>query len=394
MNQFTFRLPTQIVFGRDEHKRVGQLLKHDGARNVLVHYGGGSAKKSGLLAEIAASIHAAGLSSIEWGGVQPNPRLSLVRQGVSLCKEQQIDFILAVGGGSVIDSAKAIAAGAKIEADVLSLFTGEARSNGALPVAVVLTIAAAGSESSNVSVITNEDGWLKRSFADESLIPVFSILNPALTCTLPAYQSAAGMVDIMMHTMERYVTPTRHVDLSDRLCEGLLRSVIANAPIVMHDPQNYDARAEIMWAGTLSHNGLMDAGRKKDFSVHQLEHELSGMFDVTHGAGLAALWGSWARYVRNADPARFLQYANRVWDVEINPYDTDAVIEEGIRRTEAFFHSLGMPTCLGELGLPVLTEQQLEELTYKCTFQDTRTVGSMRPLDHADILQIYRMANH
>lgn len=394
MNRFTFRLPTQIVFGRDEHKRVGALLKQYGAHNVLVHYGGGSAQKSGLLDEIAASIRVAGLSFAELGGVQPNPRLSLVRQGVALCKKQKIDFVLAVGGGSVIDSAKAIAAGAKMEADVLGLFTGEARADGALGVATVLTIAAAGSESSNVCVITNEDGWLKRSYADDVLLPAFSILNPVLTGTLPPYQSAAGMVDIMMHTMERYVTPTRQVDLSDRLCEGLLRSVIANAPIVMREPQNYDARAEIMWAGTLSHNGLMDAGRKKDFSVHQLEHELSGMFDVTHGAGLAALWGSWARYVKDADPARFVQYANRVWDVVINPYDADATIEEGIRRTEAFFCSLGMPTSLSKLGLPILSEAQLEELTYQCTFQDTRTVGSMRPLNHADILQIYRMANH
>lgn len=392
MDKFNYHAPTKIVFGKNTEKKVGELVKNSGSKKVLVHYGGSSAKKSGLLARVFASLTEAGIAYTELGGVVPNPRLSKVYEGIKLCREENADFILAVGGGSVIDSAKAIGYGVVNEGDVWDLYTGAKMPiNGCLPIGAIVTIPAAGSEMSNVSVITNEDGWLKRSLGSEAGYCQFAIMNPELTYTLPAYQTASGATDILLHTMERYFAKCKTLEISDALGESLMRSVMYNVKVLLKEPENYEARATIMWASSLSHNGVTGDRNYGDWACHQLEHELGGIFDIAHGAGLAAVWGSWARYVYQENPARFAQFAVNVLNVPNHFDDPERTALDGIAAMEDFFRSIAMPTAIKDMGID-LTEEQIKELAYKCSFMGKRTIGAFKKLDIPDIEEIYRMA--
>lgn len=391
MENFLYYTPTKVVFGKGTEKQIGTLVKEYNCKKVLVHYGSGSVKKSGLLDRIYASLDEAGISYISLGGVVPNPRLSLVYEGIALCKREEVDFILAVGGGSVIDSAKAIGYGVTNEGDVWDFYEKKREPKHCLPVGVVLTIAAAGSEMSNSSVITNEDGWKKRGCNNDCCRAKFAVMNPELTMTLPAYQTACGCVDIMMHTMERYFNQVENMELTDGFSEHLIRTVMKNAKILKEDPENYNARAEVMWAGSLAHNGLMGCGTDGgDWASHQLEHELGGMFDVAHGAGLAAVWGSWARYVLDARPERFAQFAQNVMQVEQGE-DAAKTAQKGIEAMEDFYRSIDMPVSIQELGV-TLTVEQIKELADKCSFYEKRTIGCVKKLDREDIYKIYQAA--
>lgn len=324
MSNFSYYTPTHVYFGKDTHKQVGDLVRAQGCKKVLIHFGGQSARRSGLLDQIEASLNAANVAHVQLGGVVPNPHLSLVYQGIDLCKKEGVDFILAVGGGSVIDSAKAIGYGMCMDGDVWDLYDHKRKAEGCLPIGVVLTIAASGSEMSDSSVITKEEGGIKRGYNDDICRPKFAVMNPELTMTLPDYQTACGCTDILMHTMERYFVQGDAMEITDSIAEGLLRTVMAQALILRDDPQNYDARAEVMWAGSLSHNGLTGCGHSEsDFASHRLEHELGGMFDVAHGAGLAAVWGSWARYVYQNCMPRFVRFAHNVMGVELGLSDDE-----------------------------------------------------------------------
>ena len=393
MFNFSYYTPTQVVFGRDAETHTGALVKAQGCKKVLIHYGGGSVVRSGLLGRIKASLDKEGVTYIELGGVVPNPRLSLVYQGIELCKKEGVDFILAVGGGSVIDSSKAIAYGLAEDADVWELYDRARQAKACLPVGVVLTIAAAGSEMSNSSVITKDEGGVKRGYNNDICRPRFAIMNPELTATLPSYQTASGCADIMMHTMERYFTPNGTMDLTDSLAEGLMRTVMDNAVILRDDPANYDARAEIMWAGSLSHNGLTGCGSDGgDWATHGLEHEMGGMFDVTHGAGLAAVWGSWARYVYRDCLDRFVKFAVNVMGVE-NAGAPEDVALKGIEAMEDFYRSIQMPTCFSELGIAP-TQEQLSTMAHMFHIACGGKKGTAKVLQEADFLKIYEMANH
>ncbi|WP_404987842.1 iron-containing alcohol dehydrogenase [Clostridium culturomicium] len=392
MINFDFYNPTRVIFGKETENNVGEICKGYGYKSVLVVYGGGSAKKSGLLDRIFISLKESGVSYCEIGGVVPNPRVQLVREAVALAKENSVDFILGVGGGSVLDTAKAAAMALANDCDPWDIYSKKIAPVTALPVGAVLTIAAAGSETSNSSVITEDETGLKRGYGHDCIRPVFAIMNPELTYTLPAYQTASGVVDIMMHTMERYFTPTLDVELTDRLSEGLLVTVMENAIKLVKNPKDYSARAEIMWAGSISHNGLMGTGRVTDFASHQIEHELSGMFDVAHGAGLAAIWGSWARYVYKENVGRFAQFAVRVMGCEMDFQCPENTALRGIEKIEDFFRSINMPTSLYELGIKEISEEQIEEMAYKCTFKDTRVIGGFKTLKKEDIMAIYNMA--
>lgn len=392
MKNFEYFTPTQIYFGQDTHLQIGHLLKEKGYKKVLIHYGSGSIIRTGLLDEVKALLSEAGIAYVTLGGVVPNPRLSKVLEGIELCQKEQIDFILVIGGGSAIDSGKAIGYGAaNPDTDVWNFFLKTAVPKACLPIGVILTIAASGSEMSGSCVITNEDGWLKRGSTRSDLCrPQFAILNPCLTYTLPPYQTASGCVDILMHTMERYFVTFETMELTDQISEALMRTVISNAKILMTDPTNYKARAEVMWAGSLSHNGLTGCGTASgDWACHQLEHELGGMFDVAHGAGLSAIWGGWARYVYKDQPARFAKFATNVLGI-LPDHDPEKTALLGIEALEEFFRSLNMPVTLSELGLS-LTEEQIELLSYKCSFEDTRTIGGFRKLNRNDMKNIYTM---
>ncbi|NLH46740.1 MAG: iron-containing alcohol dehydrogenase [Acholeplasmataceae bacterium] len=392
MDAFNYHAPTKIVFGKNTENKVGQLVKKSGCKKVLIHYGGSSAKKSGLLDRVIASLTTAGIAYVELGGVVPNPRLSKVYEGIKLCQEEKVDFILAVGGGSVIDSAKGIGYGVVNEGDVWALYTGaQLPVNGCLPIGAIVTMPAAGSEMSNVSVITNEDGWLKRSLGSEAGYCQFAIMNPELTYTVPAYQTASGASDILLHTMERYFARVKTLEISDVLGESLMRSVMYNVKLLLKEPENYEARSTIMWASSLSHNGVTGDRSYGDWACHQLEHELGGMFDIAHGAGLAAVWGSWARYVYQENPARFAQFAVNVLNVPNHFDDPERTALDGIAAMEDFFRSIGMPTSLKDMDID-LTEQQIKELAYKCSFMGKRTIGAFKTLDIPDIEEIYRMA--
>lgn len=391
MQNFEYYTPTRVVFGKGAEGRTAELIRQEGCKKVLLHYGGSSAKKSGLLDRIADSLAAAGISYITLGGVVPNPRLSLVREGIALCKKEGVDFILAVGGGSVIDSAKGIGYGVANDCDVWDLFLKKETPKGCLPVGAVLTIAAAGSEMSDSCVLTNEEGWLKRGLSSNYARCKFAVMNPELTYTLPDYQTACGCVDILMHTMERYFSSSADAELTDAVAEGLMRTVIHNAKILKSEPQNYNARAEVMWAGSLAHNGLTGCGLSGDWAVHQLEHELSGIFDVAHGAGLAAVWGSWARYVYQEDAARFAQFASNVMGIPVRYGNLEQTALEGIEAMERFYHEIGMPTSVRGLGID-LTAEQIDLLAYKCSFEDTRTIGGFQKLGRTDIRAIYEAA--
>lgn len=391
MNDFELYLPTRVVFGRNAENKLGALLAEQGCRKVLVHYGSGSAVKSGLLERIFETLNTAGIDYVSLGGVKPNPRLSKVYEGIELGRREQVDFILAVGGGSVIDSAKAIGYGLVHDFDVWELYAGKRKPSGCCPVGAVLTIAAAGSEMGNSSLITNEDGGLKRSCKSDYARCRFAVMNPELTYTLPPYHTACGGTDILMHTLERYFTGTPQLSLTDRLAMGLMKTVMEYTPIALREPDCYEARAELMWAGSLSHNGLTGCGGVGDWATHQLEHELGGMFDVIHGAGLAAVWGSWARYVVMENPARFALLATEVLDIPADGRSVEMLAQEGIRGMEAFFKSLGMPLNLRELGLEP-TKAQLDELAYKCSFEGKRTIGQFKTLTQKDMRNIFELA--
>lgn len=392
MRGFEYYTPTRVVFGKDTHLQAGRLAKEYGAHKVLVHYGGNSAKKSGVLDAVCESLTAEGIPYVILGGVVPNPRLSKVYEGIRLCRQEQVDFLLAVGGGSVIDSCKAIAYGiANPDTDVWNFYKKTAVPKACAPVGAVLTIAAAGSEMSNSSVITNEDGWLKRGYRNDLCRCKFAVLNPRLTYTLPQYQTESGCVDILMHTMERYFVNTETMEITDSISEALMQTVIYNARILLKEPGNYNARAEVMWAGSLSHNDLTGCGTAGgDWACHQMEHELGGMFDVAHGAGLAAIWGSWAKYVYKENPERFAQFATNVFDIPCSS-DFEKTALAGIEAMEDFFRSVEMPTSLSELGL-TLNDEQIHTLAFKCSFEDTRTIGVFKHLTMKDIEKIYQMA--
>ena len=392
MNLSAYYTPTKIVFGKGAEEQVGALIREQGCRKVLLHYGGGSARRSGLLDRVERSLEEAGVAYVSLGGVVPNPRLSLVYEGIRLARNEQVDLILAVGGGSVIDSAKAIGYGAATEGDVWDYYTGARKPEACLPIGAVLTIAAAGSEMSNSSVITKEEGGLKRGCNNDLCRPAFAVMNPELTLTLPAYQTACGCADILMHTMERYFNHGDNLELTDGISEALMRTVLRNALVLKDHPENYRARAEIMWASSLSHNGLTGFGTDGgDWATHKMEHELSGMFDVAHGAGLTAIWGSWARYVCQNRLDRFMDFALRA--MQVGPGEgMEQTALRGIQATEDFFRSIGLPTSLSELGISP-TDEQLEQMAESCIQAvGGRPLGTVKPLTAQDVAAIYRMA--
>lgn len=388
MQNFVFKSPTEFIFGKDVENQVGECLKKYGAKKVFVHYGGKSAKASGLLDRVFQSITDAGLSYVELGGVQPNPVLSTVRKGIELCRKEKVDFLLAVGGGSVIDSMKAIGIGLNYDGDVWDYFCGKASDPKPYPGGVILTIPAAGSEGSKSMVITNEDGLLKRGFDCEASRPLFSLLNPELNYTLPAYQTACGATDMMAHIMERYFTNTVSVDLTDRMSEAVLRTIIKAAPVAVRDPKNYDARADLMWASTIAHNDLLSCGRVGDWASHDLEHELSALYGIAHGAGLAVVFPAWMKYVYQHDTARFCQFAMRVFDVEMDVFHPEQTALKGIAKLEEFLCSIGMPVRLEGLGI---TDRQFELMSQKTTRNGSRTIGNFVALSAEDCKAIYEL---
>ena len=389
MFDFNYFTPTKVVFGRDTEQKTAELIREFGGNKVLIHYGGGSVVRSGLLKKVTDTLEAAGIPYVTLGGAVPNPHLGLVYEGIELCRKEGVDFLLAVGGGSAIDSAKAIGYGVTNEGDVWDFYDYKRKATACLPLGVILTIAATGSEMSDSSVITKEEGLVKRGYSSDYCRPKFAIMNPALTMTLPDYQTACGCTDIMMHTMERYFTNGGNMEITDSIAEGLLRTVMVNAEILVKDPKNYDARAEIMWAGSLSHNGLTGCGNDGgDWMTHKLEHELGGLYDVAHGAGLAAVWGSWARYVYKECLPRFRRFAVHVMGVE--PYGTDEEIAlKGIETLEDFFRRINMPTNLRELGVEA-SDEDLTVMAHKCYVGAGGPKGSARLLDEKDMLAIYK----
>lgn len=392
MFNFDFFTPTEIRFGKEAEKETGKMIRKYNGSKVLLHYGSGSVVKSGLLNKIKASLDEEHIGYVELGGVVPNPHLDKVYEGIELSKKEKVDFILAVGGGSVIDSSKAIAYGlAEPDQDVWDLYEHTRKAKGCFPVAAVLTIAAAGSEMSNSSVITNTENQEKRGYNSDLCRPKFAIMNPEWTTSLPNYQTASGCVDIMMHTMERYFTQGGNMEITDGIAEALLRTVMKNARILHEDPKNYEARAEVMWAGSLSHNGLTGCGANgSDFASHNLEHEMGGMFDVTHGAGLAAIWPSWARYVYQENLDRFVKFARQVMNVDMDVPDEEVALE-GIRRMEDFYHSIGMPTNMSELGIHP-TDEQIDEMAERCAKASGGSKGTAKVLYKEDMVNIYKMA--
>lgn len=387
MENFNFYSPTQFVFGKDREFETGKYVQRYGGKRVLIHYGTGSVVRSGLLDRVKKSLTNCNIWFIELGGVVPNPRSGLVYTGVEICKREKIDFILAVGGGSVIDSAKAIALGAVYEGDFWDFFSGK-RIEKALPVATILTLTAAGSEGSMGTVVTHENGMLKRSTGHDLLRPVFSILNPALTCSLPPYQTACGAIDMMAHVMERYFTNTKNVEITDRLAEGILLTIINETPKAMADTNNYDARANLMWAGMVAHNDTCGVGRVSDWSSHQLEHELSGLYDVAHGAGLAVMFPAWMKYVMHHNIMRFAQFAVRVWGCEMDFEHPERTALQGIERYEQFASSIGMPIRFAELG----AKPEDIPLLVKTLGIGENTLGSFVKLTEDDCRKIYELA--
>lgn len=391
MFDFKYFTPTKVLFGKNTESKVAELIKEFGGTKVLIHYGGGSVVRSGLLKKVTDTLDAAGISYVTLGGAVPNPHLGLVYEGIELCKKEKIDFLLAVGGGSAIDSAKAIGYGVANEGDVWDYYDYKRTVTGCMPLGVILTIAATGSEMSDSSVITKEEGLVKRGYSSDFGRPKFAILNPELTMTLPDYQTACGCTDIMMHTMERYFTNGGNMEITDALAEGLLRTVKKNALILRDDPKNYDARAEVMWAGSLSHNGLTGCGNDGgDWMTHKLEHELGGLYDVAHGAGLAAIWGSWARYVYKNCLHRFKKFALNVMDVENTGTDEEIALR-GIEAMEDFYRSINMPTNLRELGVNA-TDEDLVTMAHKCAVGVGGEMGSAKVLDEKAMLEIFRMS--
>ena len=396
MKDFNFYAPTRVVFGRESEAKLPELIKQYGGTKVLIHYGGGSARRSGLLDKVEQMLREAGIDFVELGGVVPNPLLSKVKEGIALCRREGVDFILAVGGGSVIDSSKAIGYGVPYEGDVWDFWDNRAVPQTAMPIGVVLTIPAAGSEMSSSTVITQDEGMLKRGFNSDLCRCKFAVMNPERTYTLPPYQTAAGATDIMMHTMERYFSKYEDATLTDAIAEALLRTVKNAVFEVLKNPEDYRNRANIMWASSLSHNDLTECGTEKDFACHKLEHELSGLFGVTHGAGLAAIWGSWARYVMDRHLSRFVKFAKNVMGVEApdaSEISAKAIALQGIEATERFFSTIGMPVSIPELIGRQATDEEIREMVSKCSRDGKMNIGAMEVLKPADMEAVYRLAN-
>lgn len=392
MFDFKYFTPTKVLFGKNTENKVADLIQEFGGKKVLIHYGGGSVIRSGLMQKVTDKLDTAGIKYVKLGGAVPNPRLSLVYEGIDLCKKEGLDFILALGGGSAIDSAKAIGYGVMNDGDVWDLYDYKKQAKACMPLGVILTLAATGSEMSDSSVITKEEGLVKRGYSSDFCRPRFAILNPELTMTLPDYQTACGCTDIMMHTMERYFTNGGNMELTDSMAEALLRTVKENAKILARDPKNYDARAEVMWAGSLSHNGLTGCGNDGgDWMTHKLEHELGGLYDVAHGAGLAAIWGSWARYVYKNCLPRFKRYAINVMGIEPNAGSDEEIALKGIEAMEDFYREIKMPTNLRELGVNA-TDDDLMLMAHKCAVGVNGGKGSARFLKEEDMLEIYKMS--
>ncbi len=389
MLNFDFYSPARIVFGKDTEQRIGKLLKPH-AKKVLLHYGGGSIRQSGLYNRVIASLKEQGVDFVELAGVKPNPRLSLVHAGIALCKRENVDLILAVGGGSVIDSAKAIAMGVFYEGDIWEVYEEGKRIERALPVATILTIPAAGSESSGDTVITNEEKQLKYGYGSPYLRPLLSVINPELFYTLPKNQLANGVADMMSHVFERYFTNTTHTDLTDGLCETVLKTLMKNAPKALSDPNDYDAWCELGFSGTVAHNGLVGMGREQDWACHKMEHELSAIYDVAHGAGLAVLTPAWMTYVYKDNVNMFVQFAVNVMGVEGSFRDPDSIVLEGIEKLRRFYAAMGLPATLGGLGIEA---ERFEEMAQKATghtFGNEQPIGGLKKLYWQDVLEIYR----
>lgn len=391
MLNFNYFTPTKVVFGKETELQVAKLIQEFGGNKVLIHYGGGSVIRTGLMKKVTDILDEAGIAYVMLGGVVPNPRLSLVYEGIELCKKEGVDFILAVGGGSVIDSAKAIGYGVSNEGDVWDFYDFKRKATACLPIGVILTLSATGSEMSKSSVITKEEGLVKRGYGTDFARPKFAVMNPELTMTLPDYQTACGCTDIMMHTMERYFSNVGNMEITDVIAEGLIRTVMTNAKILVKDPMNYEARAEVMWAGSLSHNGITGCGGDGgDWMSHKLEHELGGLFDVAHGAGLAAVWGSWARYVYKDCLPRFKKFALNVMGIENSGSDEEIALK-GIEAMEEFYREIGMPTNLRELGVEA-SDEQLAEMARKCAITVGGAAGSMKLMKEEDMLAVFKAA--
>lgn len=388
MKNFNFYSPTYFAFGKDKENSVSDLVAKFGGSRVLIHYGGNSAIKSGLIDRVKKSFDEKGISYVVLGGVKPNPRSNLVYEGISLCRSLHIDFVLAVGGGSVIDSAKAIAVGVPYEGDFWDFFQGK-KIDKALLVGTILTISAAGSEGSGDSVVTHENGMFKRSMSGDAIRPIFSILNPALTCTLPPFQTACGAIDIMAHVFERYFTNTQDVEITDRLCEAVLLTMINEVPKAIKNPLDYESRANIMWAGMVAHNNICGVGRDQDWSSHAIEHELSALYDVAHGAGLSVVFPAWMKYVMHHDVERFAQLAVRVWGCTYDSMNVEKTALEGITYFENFIKSIGMPLSFSEIGA---REEDIPLLVQKLGLLDGNTIGSFVKLSKQDVENIYRLA--
>lgn len=389
MNNFTFYAPTYFAFGKDTENETGKYVKRFGGSRVLIHYGGGSVVRSGLLDRVKASLDKEGLTYVELGGVKPNPRSGLVYEGIELCRKENVDFVLAVGGGSTIDSAKAIAAGAKYDGDFWDYYQGKPVED-ALPIGTVLTISAAGSEGSPDSVITKEDGMFKRGASGEGFRPMFTIMNPELQKTLPAYQTACGITDIMAHLYERYLTNTKEVEVTDRMIEALLLAMIHEGPRVIEDADNYEARANVLWAGMMAHNNSCGVGRTQDWTSHDVEHELSALYDCAHGAGLAVVMPAVFTYNMKHDVMRFAQIAVRVWGCQMDFEHPEKTAKEGIEALRRFLISIGMPKNFEELGAK---EEDIEKLAHTAVYGNGRngTLGGFVSLDQKDIENIYRL---
>jgi len=389
MENFVFYSPTYFVFGKDEEDNAGEYVKRFGGSKVLIHYGGGSVVRSGLLERVKASLTLEKIEFIELGGVKPNPRSGLVYSGIELCRKEKVDFILAVGGGSTIDSAKAIAAGFIYQGDFWDFYQGR-KITKALPVGTILTISAAGSEGSPDSVITNENGMYKRGASGEALRPVFSILDPLLTQTLPKYQLACGITDIMAHLFERYFTTTKEVEVTDRMIEGLLLTMVYEGKRVIDEPGNYQAQANIMWAGMMAHNNSCGVGRTQDWASHDIEHELSALYDCAHGAGLAVVFPAWMTFNMHHDISRFAQLAVRVWGCQMDFEHPENTAKSGIKAFKLFLKQLGMPATLSELNAK---EEDIEKMAHLACYGDGRqgTIGGFAKLNEKNVADIYRL---
>ena len=393
MESFAYYAPTEVIFGKNAELNTGKAVKKWGGTKVLVVYGGGSAKGSGLLARIEEELDKEGISWTELGGVQPNPRLALAEEGVKKALEFGADFILAVGGGSTIDTAKGIAHGTANPGEKLwDIWTKKVPLTKSLPVGVVLTISAAGSEMSDSAVLTNQETGRKQGLSTPFNRVKFAVMNPELTYTLPKYQVTCGIVDIMMHTLDRYFTHTEGNEMTDRIAEALLKNVIKNGRTAYKDQTDYHAMSELMWCGSLSHNGLTGLGAETDFAPHKIGHELSAKYDVAHGASLSAVWEAWAEYVYMEEPGRFAQYARNVWDIQDDKEESAA--RKGIAATVDYFRSIAMPVSIGELEVGVRTEEELLDMAKRATGNDTFTVAKFKELHQQDVLEILRKANH